>query len=816
MRKIFTKLMQSVLVAVLFAVSGVARADYYIVGELSGNVPPTQENAEYYKNWVITKAHMEDCKVFDVPSGAFSFYLVDGLGEDATSYGAETSVEFDETGVCKMKLVAGSTTPWSVDDWAGGRVIIGTDGNEIAICKLDSKMYLAMWGGIYNSRNPTVENAEYYSDWVLNETSEGSGVYSGKFYIQSTTQTAIAFYDRLTADEGWSASLFANKIGVDTDGTPIGFDSFGVAKHSVNIGDDENSGCLYLSNWSGGYLTFTVDINTMTAYVDSNISCYLTGGISDDVELSYENYDILKDFAVVKGGTPLVCDIPAGKFDFYISAGLTNSSETYGTAGAEISFDETGYWDEQVANSSTARWTVDNWEGGKVAFYFDGNTLKMRKIGDASSIYLIGSMNSWFTGDSWAINETAEGSGIYKGSLELSAAESMQFKFTFDPYNSWDCLNHLSVCIPQLVVDENGVATSDLVFSNGYNGVINGWSGGEIEFIVNLNEMSLTVNAGSENATKSLYLMGATDYAPIPANADALADWRMLESTTAGLYSGTFEIPAGKFDLCLFSSLTADGWNAPAYYAGTSDVEVSELVDDYGMATVDLVSMENGGRWTIEDWEGGEVSVIIDLNEQTIKFSIPSMKVDVMYVVGQFTGWVAPSIANADHYSDYVLPEIEDGVYSNTFEVSAGAAMFRFYKDLTGWDSGNSWGCQYDDGPIDYSMSGDGIFNGPVCPGKGAWSFPDWDGGKMKMTVNLTMGEVTFIDVDAAGIDDVELHPVSVVPGIGSVTVSGADSVVIYNTMGVQIANMPANGETITVALPAGLYIVNGVKVLVN
>ena len=38
----------------------------------------------------------------------------------------------------------------------------------------------------------------------------------------------------------------------------------------------------------------------------------------------------------------------------------------------------------------------------------------------------------------------------------------------------------------------------------------------------------------------------------------------------------------------------------------------------------------------------------------------------------------------------------------------------------------------------------------------------------------------------------------------------------IYNTMGVQVANEATDGNPVTINLPTGLYIVNGVKTLVR
>ena len=50
--------------------------------------------------------------------------------------------------------------------------------------------------------------------------------------------------------------------------------------------------------------------------------------------------------------------------------------------------------------------------------------------------------------------------------------------------------------------------------------------------------------------------------------------------------------------------------------------------------------------------------------------------------------------------------------------------MFRFYRELTGWDGGASLGSQAEDKPIDIQGDFlDGIYDGPAVNGKGSWKF---------------------------------------------------------------------------------------------
>lgn len=124
-----------------------------------------------------------------------------------------------------------------------------------------------------------------------------------------------------------------------------------------------------------------------------------------------------------------------------------------------------------------------------------------------------------------------------------------------------------------------------------------------------------------------------------------------------------------------------------------------------------------------------------------------------IFLVGQPSGWTGPDAGSAEHYKAWRLYEADDAIgskiYSATFQIEAGQAQFRFYTELTGWDGGASVGSQEEDSPIDCALT-DGIYSGTAVKGKGSFNFPDWAGGKMKITVDLststykvTMQEVT-------------------------------------------------------------------------
>lgn len=118
-----------------------------------------------------------------------------------------------------------------------------------------------------------------------------------------------------------------------------------------------------------------------------------------------------------------------------------------------------------------------------------------------------------------------------------------------------------------------------------------------------------------------------------------------------------------------------------------------------------------------------------------------------IYLVGACTGWNTPDEGGIAHYNNFKLLEAENAIgskiYSGTFEVAAGQATFRFYRKLKGWDAVDEDGVIYslglivDDNATDVAFDENGIFSAPIVNGKGSLNFPDWKGGKMKITVDL-------------------------------------------------------------------------------
>lgn len=122
-----------------------------------------------------------------------------------------------------------------------------------------------------------------------------------------------------------------------------------------------------------------------------------------------------------------------------------------------------------------------------------------------------------------------------------------------------------------------------------------------------------------------------------------------------------------------------------------------------------------------------------------------------IYLVGAPEGWNGPTEGNRDHYNDWRLFEdkaaIGSKVYTGTFDIPAGSFMFRFYTALTGWDA-DSYGSQEADSPKDVELT-NGVFSGEMVKGKGSYNVPDWAGGKVKITVNMSKEEKLTVKFEA-------------------------------------------------------------------
>ena len=247
---------------------------------------------------------------------------------------------------------------------------------------------------------------------------------------------------------------------------------------------------------------------------------------------------------------------------------------------------------------------------------------------------------------------------------------------------------------------------------------------------------------------RQIYLIGA------PQGWNINSDECTLNETGVGtnIYEGAFDISAGSQYFRFYTTLGdwgSDG-ELPSIGANAADGECTE-VDVTDTATTVKAVAGKGSWYTPSTWAGGFITFTVNLNDmsnitvtmQAGNHATTGLK--YIYLVGQPEGWSGPTEANAEHYADWRLFDWKgDGVYSNTFDIPAGKAMFRFYTALGSWDE-NSLGAQEEDSPVDGEFT-DNVFGGSYVSGKGSWNFPNWAGGNMTLTVDTNKQTVTFVN----------------------------------------------------------------------
>ena len=192
-----------------------------------------------------------------------------------------------------------------------------------------------------------------------------------------------------------------------------------------------------------------------------------------------------------------------------------------------------------------------------------------------------------------------------------------------------------------------------------------------------------------------------------------------------------------------YTELTGwDGGASVGLQAEDNPIDVT-LVD--GAAKEQLVAPGKGSI-RIPEWEGGAMKIVVNMNDLTVTLEAGGVDTNgkaFIYLVGAPSGWTQPSEANAAHYEAWKLYDLEDnGVYTATFDIPADAFTFRFYKELTDWDGGASYGSQAEDADVNIEMT-DGVYSGDAMDGKGKWNIPGWEGGKVAISVDTKNNKVT-------------------------------------------------------------------------
>jgi hypothetical protein len=132
--------------------------------------------------------------------------------------------------------------------------------------------------------------------------------------------------------------------------------------------------------------------------------------------------------------------------------------------------------------------------------------------------------------------------------------------------------------------------------------------------------MTVILEAGGvdTNDKAFIYLVGAPEgwAGPDVANADHYEPWKLYDLADNGVYTGTFEIPAGSFMFRFYTALT--GWDSDSFGSQEVDNPIDITLTD-GVYTG--VAMKGKGSWNLPDWAGGKVAMEVDVNNGKVTFT---------------------------------------------------------------------------------------------------------------------------------------------------------------------------------------------------
>jgi predicted enzyme related to lactoylglutathione lyase len=242
-------------------------------------------------------------------------------------------------------------------------------------------------------------------------------------------------------------------------------------------------------------------------------------------------------------------------------------------------------------------------------------------------IYLVGAPEGWAGPTEsnashyadWRLFESndAIGSKIYSGVFDIPAGSAM-FRFytaltgwDTDSYGSQEDDNPIEFSI-------DGVFSNDLVKGKGSFSFPD-WPGGQMTIIVDMsieNNYSITIMAGSQAVAtpRYIYLVGSPEgwAGPTEDQAEHYANWRLVDKTESGVYTGTFDMPAAPM-FRFYTALT--GWDADSYGSQEDDNPIDYSITD-GSFNGSLV--KGKGSFNFPDWPGGQLTISVDMNNSTV------------------------------------------------------------------------------------------------------------------------------------------------------------------------------------------------------
>lgn len=502
---------------------------FYLLGDFNEDIAPTYDNIAEMRQWRLDYSGA----AFDLPAGNHKLRILTKLVDEgetpvticpSSEFAGDWSVptvpvdrvvEWDGQGLFSnyqsyedggesynYNRTCYGESSWLLNDWPGGKLIVSKFGEMRNLTTVD-KIYLV--GYFTDWREPSAENADYYQDWALTETSPGSGIFKGSFYMPDGGQyvTMFGLYHALT---GWDAMGSIGRYGDWNDSHCLVFNSDGNAEAALAFGSTTR---LSLGKWTGGDVTFTFDMNTMRLKVDTDPShetkyVAIMGDINKDVSWAptpgnESAYNIMLETYAGSGIYRSEMYIPAGQFRINFIPGFTADGINAPTIApsdkdCELEWGKDGYAlgeGTRWSGGNGGYWTVSDWAGGRVTMTVNTKTCEVSfyckdKV-VLDRIYLIGQPEGWYISpdepEKWALMKE-DGTNRFTGTFYMEAGEAM-FRF-YKFLGDWES-NSIGFQYDDypvdIVMDEGRYYGS---FVDGGKGAWNipEWQGGEIECTV--------------------------------------------------------------------------------------------------------------------------------------------------------------------------------------------------------------------------------------------------------------------------------------------------------------------------------------------
>lgn len=246
------------------------------------------------------------------------------------------------------------------------------------------------------------------------------------------------------------------------------------------------------------------------------------------------------------------------------------------------------------------------------------NTLNLNVSGyipvtEPGKLYLIGQPTGWaIDADQVYLEETGIGTKLFTGKVYVGAGE-FQFRF-YSQLNDWDSWS---------VGAADADSPVDISFTDGhYEGPIfmsaggkdakgkgswqdTGWTGGYLNITINTKEKTIKMDV--DNEEPKLFIVGSFTGWDI-----ASTDYTLAETEpNSNIFTGTIEnLEAGSIEFAIFTAL--GDWDKNYVGPGGS----------FSIAAGPFTANTNDakGNWKDENFPGGNLTITVDLNSNTILF----------------------------------------------------------------------------------------------------------------------------------------------------------------------------------------------------